>query len=152
MKAVSRERVQPEDEEFWDYLATLTAMLSDGGMSDEEPSSDTVTNEHGVYVNAMKVRRSRWRNNYFRPLYIAADAIPNLETYIFKMLGQPKMPRVRVDDVSWRPPPKHRLPRSFFEPGYLANLRPSEVEKVVSPTDFRLRSWRREGSRFWLTD
>ena len=131
MCQISRARNDPEAERFWQYVLLSVTVLGHNGMSDEETETRNVASAEGVQVptRVKVITKIHWRHPYFVELFSYVDRTRSIEQHLFKALGQPLMPRVRVDQVSMRSPPP-QIPRSFFKDGYFDGLLDHEVQAL----------------------
>lgn len=122
MIRVCRERNDKRGQEFWSYVLLVVDMLKTDGMSDEEDGTAAVNFGGFVRDHAVKkVLHLYWRHPWFRDLFEIVDSAPAVERLIFHRAGGPRMPRIRTDDISKRPPPTG-LPEAFYRPEYLDGM------------------------------
>ncbi|KAK7442555.1 hypothetical protein VKT23_016153 [Stygiomarasmius scandens] len=133
-----------EGEEMWQYVLRCLSWLEHDGMSDEEEGSELVTIDgRQSTIQVRKVKKLFWRHPSLHHLFEMVDRTREVEASIFSHQGRPPMKRICVDEgpTRERPPPKH-LPVSFFDPGYLQEIRqfPYQIENLrLSKNNFALR-------------
>ena len=141
MHRVSIQRNDVAAAEMWKYVWEATDRLGHNGMSDEEDDEMALQQPDGIVRPTLvrKILKSNWRHRYFVDLYKFLDKVPGVEELVFRLCGKPRIPRVRVEQVSERTPPVH-LPASFYSPSYLQKRSKFLIRDLkLSPDPFPLR-------------
>lgn len=132
MIRVCRERNNQRGVDFWSYVLSVTNILVHDGMSDEENAEVPVRyGDDGSLIRQQVVRKIPvlwWRHPWFEDLFKAVDSATGVERVIFHRAG--KLTRLRVPEVSYRPPPRG-LPVSFFRQEYLDALLPVDRDELM---------------------
>ncbi|KAJ3816679.1 hypothetical protein F5880DRAFT_1494033 [Lentinula raphanica] len=124
MVEVCEDRQDRDGRKFWQWVVFLLQRAGHEFMSDEEDmwfwDTGSGTGSSSIPKAAKQVLRLKWRNDYFTKLFTFMEVTTGIEEMVFHHAGRSAMPRIRVDKESTWPPPPYR-PKSFFNPGWLAN-------------------------------
>ncbi|KAJ3717718.1 hypothetical protein C8R42DRAFT_586815, partial [Lentinula raphanica] len=142
MVRASRQRKDSNALKFWTYGLNCLHKLGHGGMSEEEDAMVThLVNGVETHEQVRHVLAPDFRHPVFRSYWQLVDQTRGLEDMIFKQTGRTRMRRIRVNKISYQPPPTH-LPASFFRDGYLDSLMEHERDDLhISKRPFALYSF-----------
>lgn len=141
MREICQENGDASGVSFWGYALDLVETLGVEGMSDEEEGVlETELDDGRIHAeNVNRVLRMGWRHPSIGQFLEKVDATKELEKGIFRRGNRPKIPRVRVEDESQRPPPCG-LPEGVFRTQYLEKLPDYAVVALrLLDRDFQVR-------------